>query len=139
MTKAEVAQLIGILKARYPRAEWGPDDALTVEAWHLTLDDVPMKPHMELALRAWFDEQKWAPDASELRVLALDLGGPTPTQIAWAEDERARTAHWTAVRALTHLSDQERRQRHADFVNELRACQDVALGFGAAQPMAIAS
>lgn len=139
MTLDDTAQVLALIASRYPNAKLGEDAAMTVQAWQITLDDVPMRPHMELALRSWFEEQKWAPDASELRVLALELGGPTPTQIAWAEYERARTAHWTAVRALTHLSDQERRQRHADFVNELRACQDVALGFGGAQPMAIAS
>lgn len=134
MTKAEVAQLIGILKARFPRAEWGPDDALTVEAWHITLDDVPMKPHMEVALRSWFDEQKWAPDASELRVLAIDLGGPTPAQIALAEYYEASDAHWQALRGLKHLTGDERRRRHAEFQMELRRSHALTGGNANALP-----
>lgn len=138
MTLDDTAQVLALIASRYPNAKLGEDAAMTVQAWQITLADVPMRPHMEVALRAWFEEQKWAPDASELRVLAIDLGGPTPAMIARADYYKARDSHWTALCAMTFLSDTERRRRQADFVAELDARSDlIAVGFGGSQPPAI--
>lgn len=133
MTLDETAEVLALIASRYPNAKLGEDAAMTAQAWQITLADIPQRPHMDLALRAWFEEQKWAPDASELRDLALKLGGPTPVMIARADYYRARDAHWTALCAMKHLSDAERRQRQAAFVAELEAGLALPLPAGAGE------
>lgn len=99
MTKAEVATLIGIIKARYPRAQWGPDDALTVEAWHMSLGDLPLEPVLG-ALRALFTRSPFPPDPADVRSwLAADSGlAPEPDE-AWAIARRAMRDYYPGVRA----------------------------------------
>lgn len=77
MNHSEVAKVIGILRARYPRAEWGPNDELTVEAWHMSLGDLPLEPVLG-ALRAMFNESPFAPDPSEIRAHILAEAGVVP-------------------------------------------------------------
>jgi hypothetical protein len=65
---------------------------LMVRTWQKTLAEVPLQPHIELALDEWFRTEKWPPQASELRELAMELGGPTPLMIAEAEAWQRRSA-----------------------------------------------
>ena len=58
---------------------------LMVRTWQKALADIPLQPHIELALDDWFKHEKWPPQVAELRELALKLGGPTPMQIAEAQ------------------------------------------------------
>ncbi len=65
---------------------------LMVRTWQKALADIPLQPHIELALDDWFKNEKWPPQVAELRERALKLGGPTPTMIAeaqaWQEREQ---------------------------------------------------
>lgn len=63
---------------------------LMVRTWQKALADIPLQPHIELALDDWFKHEKWPPQVAELRERALKLGGPTPAQIAEADAWRAR-------------------------------------------------
>lgn len=63
---------------------------LMVRTWQKALADIPLQPHIELALDDWFKHEKWPPQVAELRELALKLGGPTPMQIAEAQAWRER-------------------------------------------------
>ena len=119
MNLEETAQILGLIASRYPNAKLGEDAALTAQAWQITLADIPLRPHAELALRRWFELKPWAPDASEIRSLALELGGPTPAMVAEAERNRAVDGHWRAMCALKRLGDRERRQWHAAYIAEL--------------------
>ena len=120
MNAQEVGQLLGLIAARYPNGRLGQDEELTIQAWHLTLSDIPLRPHAERALRDWFERKPFAPDASEVRRLALELGGPTPAMLSEAAYHRATQAHWTAMCALGGLPAEERRARHAAYCAELR-------------------
>lgn len=67
MNQQEVAKLLLVIAARYPTSKLlEQGEELTVQAWHMTLDDVPY-PAAERALVAWFKDEKWAPDPSEIR------------------------------------------------------------------------
>lgn len=63
---------------------------LMVRTWQKALADIPLQPHIEIALDDWFKNEKWPPQVAELRERALNLGGPTPTQVAEAEAWKAR-------------------------------------------------
>lgn len=115
MDIAEVGRLLGLIAARYPNARLGEDENLTIQAWAITLEDVPAEPHMGLALREWFTTQKWPPDAAELRRLALDLGGPTPAMLARAEREAAAREHWQMLARDGSLSIEERQAQQRAF------------------------
>lgn len=94
MNRAEVAKVIGVIRARYPRAEWGPDDKLTVEVWHMSLGDLPPDPVLA-ALRALFEESPFAPDPSEIRARILADSGQVPDPAdAWAIARRAIAAYY---------------------------------------------
>lgn len=63
---------------------------LMVRTWQKALADIPLQPHIELALDDWFKNEKWPPQVAELRERALKLGGPTPTMIAESAAWQAR-------------------------------------------------
>jgi hypothetical protein len=119
MNAQEVGKLIGLLASRYPNAKLGEDEELTIQAWTITLEDVPAEPHMALALREWFMDRRYPPDASELRKVALELGGPTPAMEARAERERACREHWYMLRGDPTLSDEDRRRLQREFRRSL--------------------
>lgn len=58
---------------------------LMVRTWQKALADIPLQPHIELALDDWFKNEKWPPQVAELRERALELGGPTPAMMAEAQ------------------------------------------------------
>lgn len=92
MNATETGMVLEMITAHYwqtPKtAERNAD--LMVRTWQKTLADIPLQPHIELALDDWFKNEKWPPQAAELRERALKLGGPTPTQIAEARAWRER-------------------------------------------------
>ena len=97
MTKADVATMIGIIKARYPRATWGPDDALTVEAWHLSLGDLPVGP-VQQAIRAHFEHSEFAPDPAEIRRWLIAESGIAPEPAdAWRLVCAARKGYYPGL------------------------------------------
>lgn len=124
MNAQEVGHVLGIIAARYPNARLGQDEELTIQAWHITLEDIPAQPHAELALRQWFRERRWPPDASELRELALQLGGPTPAMLDRAEREIACQRNWSALLADPELSPEERQARQRAFRDGLSVDDD---------------
>lgn len=77
MTKSDIAEIIGIIQARYPNAPWGPEPRLTVEAWYMSLGDLSLEP-VKQALAAMFNESRFAPDPSEIRAWILDDAGLAP-------------------------------------------------------------
>mgnify|MGYP000861643764 FL=1 len=97
MNATETGMVLEMITAHYwqtPKtAERNAD--LMVRTWQKTLADIPLQPHIELALDDWFKQEKWPPQAAELRERALKLGGPTPTMIAEAEAWNAREAFGT--------------------------------------------
>jgi hypothetical protein len=82
MNRQEVTQTLAVLQSRYPQMKTG-DPSATVAAWLMTLEDVPAEA-VEVALRKWFRESRWAPDPSELRQMVLSQldALPDPAQ-AW--------------------------------------------------------
>lgn len=103
MNATETGMVLEMIAAHYwqtPRV--GDRNAeLMVRTWQKALADIPLQPHIELALDEWFRSETWPPQAAELRERALELGGPTPTQIAEAEAWRARLSP-------TKLEDRQR-------------------------------
>lgn len=96
MNQQDVAKLLSVVAARYPTSKvWEQDEALTVQAWHMTLDDVPY-PAAERAMVAWFKEHKWAPDASEVREEAFGLMARCRTP----EEREALEPGWMARQGL---------------------------------------
>ena len=94
MNATETGMVLEMITAHYwqtPKtAERNAD--LMVRTWQKTLADIPLQPHIELALDDWFKQEKWPPQAAELRERALKLGGPTPTMIAEAQAWKEREA-----------------------------------------------
>jgi hypothetical protein len=83
VTRDEAAKVLAMVQIRYPNANLGDPD-LAPDVWQMTLDDVPYEA-AELALRAWFKREKWAPDPSELRGLILCALAEVPEPgDAWA-------------------------------------------------------
>lgn len=112
MNAKEIAAIIGLIQIRYPRNEvLPPSDAdqatqrAVVAAWQMVLDDVSAED-ANAALLRWFKTQKWAPDPSELRMLALDLDGARTQRITelrrWLD---AGTISPEARRELTDLEN----------------------------------
>ena len=105
MNATETSEVLDVIAAHYWQQVRKDDreKALMVATWSEVFADVPRDPHVRLALVAWFREHQWAPQASELRRLALQLGGPTPIDLARAEVQRrvddSRRAEWDALRA----------------------------------------
>lgn len=77
MKKSETAKLIGIIKARYPRANWGANDELTVEAWHMSLGDLEQQSVVE-ALRHLFTQSPFPPDPVDVRSWIMAESGMAP-------------------------------------------------------------
>lgn len=101
MTEQQTAQLIALVKLRYPSAKLGqesadPQKAIAgmVRVWHMTLGDVPYEA-AERALQQWFKVQKWAPDPSELRAaVAGELLGLPEVEEAWREARLAMRSYY---------------------------------------------
>lgn len=94
MNATETGMVLEMITAHYWQTPSIADRnaELMVRTWQKALADIPLQPHIEIALDEWFRNEKWPPQAAELRERALDLGGPTPTQIAEAEAWRGRLA-----------------------------------------------
>lgn len=80
MNAQEVSVVIGLVAARYPGAKMlEADQKLTVQAWTMTLDDVPFEA-VQPVLARWFKTEKWAPDPSEIRALVTSDLSPVPSE-----------------------------------------------------------
>lgn len=101
MTAQQVAELIALVKLRYPNAKLGqesadPQKAIAgmVKVWHMALSDVPFDAAMRV-LELWFKTQKWAPDPSEIRTaVAGELLGLPEVEEAWREARRAMASYY---------------------------------------------
>src|SRR5688500_16480203 len=87
MNAKETEQVLSMIAAHYwQRVRKGPDEmALMVATWAEVFRDIPRESHVMPALAEWFGSKEWPPQASELKALAMDLGGPTPLMVAEAE------------------------------------------------------
>lgn len=94
MNAQDVGIVLGLIAARYPNAKLGQDEDMTIQAWTMTLADVPIEGAKE-ALARWFKTQRWAPDPSELRsaVAATILDLPDVEE-AWGIACGARAAYY---------------------------------------------
>lgn len=94
MNATETGMVLEMITAHYWQTPSIADRnvELMVRTWQKALADIPLQPHIEIALDEWFRTEKWPPQAAELRERALELGGPTPAQIAEAEAWRERLA-----------------------------------------------
>lgn len=93
MTREETAKVLTMIATHYWQtaniAERNID--LMIETWTRALADMPLRPHIELALDDWFRTEKWPPQASELRQRATELSGATIDPRTLAEmQERVR-------------------------------------------------
>jgi len=80
MNAKEVSIVIGLVAARYPGAKmFEADQKLTVQAWTMTLDDVPFEA-VQPVLAKWFKTEKWAPDPAEIRALVTSDLNPVPSE-----------------------------------------------------------
>ena len=89
MNQSDVKKLLAVIAARDPNSKvWGETDEqaqLTVQAWHMTLDDVSLGDAQRV-LVTWFKTEKWAPDPSEIRTLLMEQVNPLPSEgDAWAD------------------------------------------------------
>ena len=67
MNTTEVTKLLAVIAARYPNSKvLEQEPGLTIQAWHMTLDDVSLADAQRV-LVDWFKAEKWAPDPSEIR------------------------------------------------------------------------
>lgn len=87
MNLSEVADLIVLIRTRYPKNDVLPMTHMTDEAqravvqtWHDVLGDISGGDVLAV-FRQWSKTQRWAPDPSELRQRALDLDGLRPERI----------------------------------------------------------
>lgn len=112
MNHSEILELMALIRLRYPKNDVIPasDEAeetlvAAAKTWEMTLDDVSAEDASAALLR-WFKTQKWAPDPSELRMLALDLDGARTRRISdlrrWQD---AGTISPEARRELTDLEN----------------------------------
>lgn len=113
MNQQQVAKLLLVIAARYPTSRLlEQDEALTVQAWHMTLSDVPYEA-AEKALADWFRTEKWAPDPSELRnAVAGQLLGLPEVEEAWSYARSAMARYYPHYPA-PDLSDIPRPVRRA--------------------------
>jgi hypothetical protein len=80
MNTNEVQALLGLIAARYPASKMFEQDlSITVQAWTMSLDDVPADA-VQPVLARWFKTEKWAPDPSELRALIAAGANPMPSE-----------------------------------------------------------
>lgn len=94
MNAQEVGIVLGLIAARYPNAKLGQDEDMTIQAWAMTLSDVPLEG-AKTALANWFKTQKWAPDPSELRsAVASSLLGLPDVEEAWGMVCAARSTYY---------------------------------------------
>ena len=66
MTIQDVTRLIAMCKARYPRANWSPDEMLTIQMWHDALGDLPGEAVLTTA-REMMRRSEFPPDPAEIR------------------------------------------------------------------------
>lgn len=105
MNETDVAELIALVKLRYPHAKLGqesaePEKALAgmVRVWHMALSDVP-RDAAERALERWFKTEKWAPDPSEIRTAAAgELMALPEVEEAWAIAQGAIATYYPGHR-----------------------------------------
>lgn len=103
MNATETSEVLDVIAAHYWQQVRKDDreKALMVATWSEVFADVPRDPHVRLALVAWFREHQWPPQASELRRLALQLGGPTPLDVSIGELQSRmdafRQARWAEI------------------------------------------
>lgn len=69
MNREETAQLLTMITNHY----WNTGSVrdrnvdLMIETWTMALGDIPMRPYIVNALERWVREEKWPPQASDLR------------------------------------------------------------------------
>lgn len=83
MTLTETAELIAMLKTRYPRSTWAADAVLEVKMWHMSIGDIPLE-HVLTVLPNLLQTSEFPPDPSVIRsvVFAASGVGPEP-EVAW--------------------------------------------------------
>lgn len=96
MTREEVGMVLDMIRAHYWQVlKAGENDrALMLRTWEAVFLDLPLRPHIESALAEWFRTEKWPPQASELRAMAIEHGAMPLQQILAIEKakEMARAA-----------------------------------------------
>jgi len=72
MNREETAKVLTLIATHYWQTAnlAGRNVDLMIETWAKALSDIPLTPNIELALDEWFKNEKWPPQASELRELA---------------------------------------------------------------------
>jgi hypothetical protein len=113
VNKSETARVIGIIRARYPRSEWGPNEELTVEAWHMSLGDLPLEP-VVAALKAMFLESQFAPDPVDIRGRVASEAGvaPEPAE-AWRIAQGAIATYYPGHKNAIDIPDVVRQALNA--------------------------
>ena len=104
MTKGEVAKLLAVLAASYPKFEV---DDLKVQVWHEMLGDLDYVT-ANMAVKKLILENIFAPSIAEVRKAAMDILNPDVMTAAeaWGEVERAvRTyGYYRETEALASLT-----------------------------------
>ena len=104
MTKGEVAKLLAVLAASYPKFEV---DDLKVQVWHEMLGDLDYVT-VNMAVKKLILENTFAPSIAEVRKAAMDILNPDVMTAAeaWGEVERAvRTyGYYREAEALASLT-----------------------------------
>ena len=93
MTRKDIAQILAILGAAYPRQVLNAAQLkLAITVWLDILGDIPLD-QIHLAVKAHCSNSKWFPAVAEIRQAALDLGETEADRItagdAWGEVTRA--------------------------------------------------
>lgn len=93
MTPKDMAQILAILGAAYPRQVLSAEQLkLTMTVWLEILGDLPLA-QVKLAVKAHCSNSQWFPAVAEIRQAALDLGETEADRITagdgWAEVTKA--------------------------------------------------
>jgi len=104
MTKAEIAKILAVLAASYPKFEV---DDLKVQVWYEMLGDLDYAT-ANMAVKKLILENTFAPSIAEVRKAAMEILNPDVMTAAeaWGEVERAvRTyGYYQEIEALASLS-----------------------------------
>ncbi len=77
MTPADIAELIAMLKTRWPRSTWAADPVLEVKMWHMAIGDIPLE-HVLRVLPGLTQRSEFPPDPSRIRSAVASASGMIP-------------------------------------------------------------
>lgn len=83
MSTEELTRLLAVIKARYPRANWGEDEDLTIMTWNMTIGDIPLE-HVMKVLPGLMRASEFPPDPAAICSAVFSASGQgVDPNVAW--------------------------------------------------------